>query len=225
MGLDLYAKVEHLLGIEESIQELYDVYLERLKLLQPKRVLDIGCGNGSLAKQIMALGIEVVGIDLSQSMVDMAQEKGVDARCINLHDLEEEFDCAIAVFDVLNYLDEKELTQFLEGVKKVLLPKGKLLADINTEFGFEEIAQGDMNNADKNGFVAISAVYEELKLLTKITYFERIGGMYRKKEGEITQFYHDPKALKKNSPLRLAKNNAICLYSDVADKRLLIFEK
>ncbi|WP_116190848.1 methyltransferase domain-containing protein [Paenibacillus taihuensis] len=39
-----------------------------------QRVLDIGCGPGHLTNAL-PLEVEVVGIDLSNSMIDMAQQK------------------------------------------------------------------------------------------------------------------------------------------------------
>ncbi len=49
-----------------------------LELLGPvnhgTRVLDVGCGNGYTAGQFLALGCDVVGIDLSQSGIEVARE-------------------------------------------------------------------------------------------------------------------------------------------------------
>ena len=39
----------------------------------PKRILDIGCGNGLLSRQLKLAGYEVVGIDFDQTGVDIAR--------------------------------------------------------------------------------------------------------------------------------------------------------
>lgn len=43
-----------------------------------KCILDIGCGNGSLAMQLIALGFNVYGIDASEQGIKLAKEKYPD---------------------------------------------------------------------------------------------------------------------------------------------------
>lgn len=53
-----------------------------LKLLNPQpgeAILDLGCGDGTLAYQIQTLGASVVGVDASRSMIASAREKGITA--------------------------------------------------------------------------------------------------------------------------------------------------
>src|SRR5947207_4597420 len=51
------------------------------ELLRPgTRVLDVGCGNGFTAGQFLERGCEVVGVDLSESGVELARRKYPDAR-------------------------------------------------------------------------------------------------------------------------------------------------
>src|SRR4051794_34341132 len=45
----------------------------------PKRILDIGCGTGSLSLLLAELGHEVSGIDLSPAMIAQAQRKALAA--------------------------------------------------------------------------------------------------------------------------------------------------
>ena len=49
-----------------------------VELLQAKpheRILDVGCGTGDLAATLTAQGAQIVGIDLSQNMIEAAQQK------------------------------------------------------------------------------------------------------------------------------------------------------
>jgi 2-isopropylmalate synthase len=53
-----------------------------LKLLNPQpgeAILDLGCGDGTLAHQIATLGASVTGVDSSESMVAAARAKGIPA--------------------------------------------------------------------------------------------------------------------------------------------------
>jgi len=43
-----------------------------------RTVLDVGVGTGRFAKPLQARGLEVVGVDISEKMLDKAVEKGVD---------------------------------------------------------------------------------------------------------------------------------------------------
>lgn len=62
-----------------------------MELLEPEdgeRILDAGCGTGFDAVPLMARGCRVDGIDLSEGMVRIARERGVDARVADLHDFD-----------------------------------------------------------------------------------------------------------------------------------------
>ena len=57
--------------------------IDRLDPRPGERVLDLGCGDGTLTLQIAARGATVVGVDASADMVAAARAKGVDARHVN----------------------------------------------------------------------------------------------------------------------------------------------
>ncbi|MEJ2468577.1 MAG: methionine biosynthesis protein MetW, partial [Campylobacterales bacterium] len=77
MSLDLYAKAEHLLGLEESTEQLHDLYLQTLENYPVTTLLDIGCGRGALMERAREMGIECMGIDQSAVMIEAAAAKGL----------------------------------------------------------------------------------------------------------------------------------------------------
>jgi SAM-dependent methyltransferase len=73
---------------------------------RPRRVLDLGCGSGvPTAKQLLAAGIEVVGVDESAVMLELAEEQAPGGHYLHrdLREIEDlgEFDAAVAFFSLL----------------------------------------------------------------------------------------------------------------------------
>src|ERR1043165_357448 len=59
-----------------------DLGMPVVELLAPRageRILDLGCGDGSLTKKLVELGCQVGGVDASPAMVAAAQALGLDA--------------------------------------------------------------------------------------------------------------------------------------------------
>ena len=120
INLDLYSKAEHLLGIEEATEALYDVYRGELDDYEIKTLLDVGCGRGGFMERLISDGITCKGIDLSQMMVDACKAKGLDAQCIDIKEESGKYDAIVSIFDVLNFMDKDGLTSFLESVASCL---------------------------------------------------------------------------------------------------------
>jgi 2-polyprenyl-6-hydroxyphenyl methylase / 3-demethylubiquinone-9 3-methyltransferase len=55
-------------------------YVERAAGLNGKQVLDVGCGGGILSEAMARAGARVLGIDLSQSVLDVAELHALDGR-------------------------------------------------------------------------------------------------------------------------------------------------
>jgi len=221
--LELYARVEHLLGIEESTQFLHDSYAQTLDAYDVKTVLDIGCGRGGLMEQLSHDDVEAKGIDLSEVMVEEAKAKGLNVECIDVADESGQYDAAVAVFDVLNFMDATQLEKFLDDVAKTLKPKGLFIADINTKYGFSAVAEGTMNAEDEDGFLSVDAVFDSNELRTIFTYFAKgEESCYSKEQQMITQHFHPLSFFRKKRALKLIKHEKISLY-DTNDKALLVF--
>lgn len=224
-NLDLYAKAEHLLGIEEATEALYDLYRSELDEYGIKTLLDIGCGRGGFMKRMISDGVKCKGIDLSAVMVDECKEQGLDAECLDVSEVKGKYDGVVAIFDVLNFLNEVELLKFLDAVAEKLNDDGVFIADINTLYGFRDVAEGTMSSENDKEFLVVDAVFENDELHTKFTLFEKNQeSLYVKYQDTIIQYYHKIKIFEKSSALKLIEKQTFSLY-DTKDKTLLIFKK
>jgi len=106
-----------------------------LDLLDPQpgeRILDVGCGEGTLTRKIMARGADVLGVDDSPEMVRFAREKGVDAVLMDAADMlfAGEFDAAFSNA-VLHWVLEKE--RAARAIFRALKPAGRFAGEMGGE--------------------------------------------------------------------------------------------
>ena len=106
-----------------------------LDLLDPQpgeRILDVGCGEGTLTKKIIERGATVLGVDNSPEMIAAAQAKGVDAVLMAAEDIpfSAEFDAAFSNA-TLHWVLEKE--QAARGVFRALKSGGRFAGEMGGE--------------------------------------------------------------------------------------------
>jgi len=227
-SLDLYAKVEDLLGVKEVAPKLYAHYFLFLNSIDFDTLLDVGCGSGDFLQQMQtALNIpEVKGIDLSPLMVSKTLEQSIDAECIDLCDLTGSYDVITSVFDMLNYLDAMALKRFLNCVKEHLSEGGYFLCDINTLYGFENVAVGSFIVDDDRRFLTVDSDFEEGEYVSEFTLFEKEGIHFKKSQEIIKQYYHAVEDIVKLSGLELIESDDVNLYElEEADKHFIVLRK
>ena len=224
-NLDLYAKAEHLLGIEEATEALYDLYRSELDEYKVKTLLDVGCGRGGFMQRMIADGVECKGIDLSSLMVEECITQGLNAECIDVADEQGTYDAVVSIFDVLNFMDKEQLLAFLEAISHRLTPEGVFIADVNTLYGFSDVAEGTMSKDTKDEFLSVDAIFENNELHTTFTLFEKNADeTFTKYQDTITQHFHKIQIFQKLTGLKLVEKQTFSLY-DTEDKTLLIFKK
>ena len=126
-----------------------------LDLLDPQpgeRVLDVGCGDGALSRQIAARGSDVVGIDNSASMVEAACAAGLDARLIDAADLafEGEFDAAFSNAALHWMLDKRRVAQ---AVFRALRPGGRFAGEMGGEGNLARLREALDSELIARGYV------------------------------------------------------------------------
>jgi len=224
-NLDLYAKAEHLLGIEEATEALYDLYRSELDDYKVKTLLDVGCGRGGFMERMISDGVACKGVDLSSIMVSECRAKGLDAECINAKEVNGKYDAIVSIFDVLNFMPKEELVAFLEAMAEKLNNDGIFIADINTLYGFSDVAEGTMSSDTDDEFLSVDAAFKNNELHTKFTLFEKNeDGRYTKYQDTIVQYFHKIQLFQKLKGLKLVDKQTFSLY-DTEDKTLLIFKK
>ncbi|HEY7397382.1 MAG TPA: class I SAM-dependent methyltransferase [Gaiellaceae bacterium] len=117
-----------------------EVLWSAIAACRPRRVLEVGGGDGWLSARIRAeLGCEVVLVDQSERMVELASARGLDARVGDVRDLpfaDGAFDTAVAAW-MLYHVDD--VHQALGELARVLQPGGRLVANTNSERHCEEV--------------------------------------------------------------------------------------
>ena len=101
-------------------------------------MLDLCCGTGLLAGELIERGYRVVGVDASDAMLGLARERlGPDVALsrMTLPDLVVEgvFDAAVCTFDGLNYLTPDDFRLTMAAVAGRLRPAGWLVFDLHTD--------------------------------------------------------------------------------------------
>lgn len=158
-------------------------------------VLDMGCGTGSLTELLAAKGYDMIGIDISSDMLDIAMEKREQSGRDILYLLQDmrEFElygtvrAAVSICDSMNYLMSKEeLLQVFRLVNNYLDPDGIFIFDLNTAYKYREII-GDATiaeNRESASFIWENTWYEEEQVNEyDLTIFaEETDGRYRKYE-------------------------------------------
>ena len=111
--------------------------LKALGPLEDLRILDLGCGEGYVARLMAAAGAGYIfGVDQSEEMVALANEHAVKQQCkfdfvtADLVDFDAypsaPFDRAVAVF-LFNYVTRDQMTQMMRKVREKLAPGGRFV--------------------------------------------------------------------------------------------------
>ncbi len=108
------------------------------------RVLDLACGTGSISYELASRGYRMVGADLSEEMLAVAEGKlrefAVPLYKADMRRLPAlgDFEAVICLSDSMNYLaNEEELAGVLEGLHR-LTPK-LLIFDLNTPYYLSQV--------------------------------------------------------------------------------------
>ena len=108
-------------------------------------LVDLACGTGSMTVEFAAMGYDVIGVDISESMLSKAREKsdsGILYLCQSMQELDMygTIDAFVCTLDSLNHIENREqLLLALSRVSLFLEPDGVFVFDMNTPYKHEYI--------------------------------------------------------------------------------------
>lgn len=158
-------------------------------------ILDLGCGTGTITEILAGYGYDMIGVDNSEDMLELAMEKRIASGHDILYLLQDmrEFElygtvrAVVSVCDSVNYITEpEELAGVFRLVNNYLDPGGIFLFDFNTEYKYREV-MGDCTIAEDRGpcsFIWDNCYYEEERINEyDLTLFIREGTVPGQNEG------------------------------------------
>jgi SAM-dependent methyltransferase len=153
-------------------------------------VVDLGCGSGLLARELLDAGYHVLGIDISEAMIAIARRRAPEAefRVASLFEAEIPPCAAVtAVSEVLNYLFDPEngdqgLAHLFGRIHGALAPGGVFVFDV---LGPGQVSEGNTARSFRVGadWAVLSEREEDVErgtLTRRITSFRKVEEHYRR---------------------------------------------
>lgn len=145
----------------ESFARVYDTFMDNVpydqwakdyeKIMKEHGIedgilLDLGCGTGSLTLRLAEKGYDMIGVDYSMDMLEIAREKSEGKDILYLEQDMREFElygtvrAVLCVCDSINYILEPEkVEEVFSLVDNYLDPHGIFIFDFNTDYKYREM--------------------------------------------------------------------------------------
>ena len=216
----------------------YDAWAEYLiGLLKENGVVDglvceLGCGTGQMTRRLAAAGYDMIGIDLSEEMLDVAREQEYGAYEGDFEEEEVEEDAAepsilylqqdmrefelygtvsavVSICDSMNYMtSDEDLLSVFRLVNNYLDKDGVFIFDMNTEYKYKEL-MGDTTIAENREDVSFiwENLYDEEKRLNEycLTLFAKAETEDEDEEGPALYEKYEEVHLQRAYPLAEVK--------------------
>lgn len=195
-----------------SFAYVYDIFQDNvpyeewaqfiLNLLQDRKiteglVLELGCGTGKLMTLLGKAGFDMIGVDNSVEMLQIAREKTSQDFLYLLQDMREfelygTVKAVISVCDSVNYITKKEeLRKVFQLVNNYLDPEGVFIFDFNTEYKYRELIGETVIAEDREdvSFIWFNEYDEESHLndIDLKVFVQEEGDIYQKFQEEHIQ--------------------------------------
>ena len=121
---------------------------EFLKYLRRERrnsILELGCGPGHDARYFQEQGFQILAVDIAPTMVQLANQKGVNARILDCYDLDQVVEMFDAVYSMncLLHIPKNDILHILDLISARLNVGGLLYLGLWGGEDFEGIWEDD----------------------------------------------------------------------------------
>ena len=172
--IDRYGVSKPLLKEKAAENDSADIAEDSEAAIEQERnlVVELGCGTGSFTLEMAKKGYDIMGIDLSPEMLDIARNKAANEG-FNLMFLEQDMreldlyctaGTIVSVCDSVNYLtDPEDVITTFKLVNNFLFPKGIFIFDFNTVHKYRDVIGNATiaENRDDCSFIWDNYYYEE----------------------------------------------------------------
>lgn len=191
--------------------------------LHPRTAVDLACGTGTVSLLLARQGLDVTGVDLSEEMLTMAQQKaeGLEnpprfvRQSLQELTLPRGVDLAVCALDSLDYItDPQDCAEAIRRVYRALNPGGIFIFDVNTPEKLRAMDGQVFLDEDEDVYCVWRGEFEEETNICSygMDLFQRQGRLWRRSFEEHREYAYSAEQL--TGFLKAAGFTGIRVYGD-----------
>ena len=197
---------------------------------KPTLLLDVACGTGGFSNEFARLGLEVIGIDMSEEMLAVAREKSAEIGTDVLYlcqkaeelDLYGTVDAAVCCMDSLNHItDYKTFHKAIERISLFLEPESLFIFDVNTEYKHRKILGDNVFVIDRENIYCVWAnafTTHNNTVDIMLDFFVKEGDLYTRYSEEFSERAYTKEEIE--TALYRAGLEIVDIFDDLTEKPL-----
>lgn len=191
--------------------------------LHPRTAVDLACGTGTVSLLLARQGLDVTGVDLSEEMLTMAQQKAEELenpprfvrQSLQELTLPRGVDLAVCALDSLDYItDPKDCAEAIRRVYRALNPGGIFIFDVNTPEKLRAMDGQVFLDEDDDVYCVWRGEFDEQTNICSygMDLFQRQGRLWRRSFEEHREYAYSAEQL--TGFLKAAGFTGIRVYGD-----------